>query len=778
MRLSRINKGRDIRFKKKEIYFLPTIFRIKILFLFLLLLIFLPGFLLSQELGHLNLAFRHQTTKTEEDGLKRFIIINSLSLNLWQNLLNWGSFSFSLDHSLFDGLEKMTFYRLDISDVPVFHFKLNAQFGNNIFHRTTSLPHFGAYNPSKFIDFKGFKISLETERYSFAFFSGKPYKPRQYWESFPQIGEANVYGFKTTIKDIKDRMTFGAGYIRGTNFSLNNGRDSLRVNSDIFSLDGSYRIDEQLYLLGDFNIAFSQGIQPSRFKSKDIALKIGPYYRSNKLSLQAFYRYTGADFPQLERGLVNDQAGFTAIAEFIPFRQLSFFASMDTIDENLLEIFEEPVYGFITSTAGVNFYFSKLPTVSTRISLSKRKGERQESTISDSTCQMYFVSLFKSYRQFHYSFNYNKGEYQDHLDASNNFLNSTISFNLTKQFERDYNKGVMININGAYSTWKYPIEEVEKKRSNFGLNGHIDVTSVLSFNGGFHIIDEEVKEVKRKGLEFNMGINYEIKRWKSNISAQYRHFKGEEFKEMPSLSQLNQFIIYWSKSFSWGRELAKRGIQNFREILKSKGAIRGDIFVDINEDNLRQFSEEGVAEIGIYLDRRKATVTDENGHFYIPALLEGEHEISLDLASIPAFYELPPDAKRKVKVKGKKTISVDFPIIPVESISGEVILDINENDIADEKEPKVPDVKIDLIQEEKVISSAITDTEGRFYFDNVRSGDYTITVDAKDVEKRFTLNDKSKIEITFDALEEMKGIVLLLRQYKKPIIIKKPVYKQ
>ncbi|MCP2521077.1 hypothetical protein NLD30_11625, partial [SCandidatus Aminicenantes bacterium Aminicenantia_JdfR_composite] len=177
--------------------------------------------------------------------------------------------------------------------------------------------------------------------------------------------------------------------------------------------------------MGDFKYSLTLG---------DYSLKFGPYFKSEKLVLQFYYNFATPYFPQIGRIQERDREGYIFIGTYQPFQVFSLFASIDTYNENLERILERPVTDYLTYTYGANISYPVLPSISIRISKSERESERKGLKISDSYYSSFYLSLFKSYRRFYLSFRFNRGNFEDFLDPSQDFLNLDYTLELRKLF--------------------------------------------------------------------------------------------------------------------------------------------------------------------------------------------------------------------------------------------------------------------------------------------------------------------------------------------------------
>ena len=65
------------------------------------------------------------------------------------------------------------------------------------------------------------------------------------------------------------------------------------------------------------------------------------------------------------------------------------------------------------------------------------------------------------------------------------------------------------------------------------------------------------------------------------------------------------------------------------------GSISGIVYFDANRDGEQQPNEGGVANVEVLLDGRYRATTDRNGQFDFAVVATGNHQLSLNLESVP-----------------------------------------------------------------------------------------------------------------------------------------------
>jgi uncharacterized repeat protein (TIGR01451 family) len=80
------------------------------------------------------------------------------------------------------------------------------------------------------------------------------------------------------------------------------------------------------------------------------------------------------------------------------------------------------------------------------------------------------------------------------------------------------------------------------------------------------------------------------------------------------------------------------------ELFSQKGFIVGRVFEGSCESDGRE--DHGVANMRVYLEDGRYSITDDNGHFHFEGLEPGAHVVQLDKFSLPEYLELAPCATR------------------------------------------------------------------------------------------------------------------------------------
>lgn len=152
------------------------------------------------------------------------------------------------------------------------------------------------------------------------------------------------------------------------------------------------------------------------------------------------------------------------------------------------------------------------------------------------------------------------------------------------------------------------------------------------------------------------------------------------------------------------------------------GFIAGRVFMDINNNGRYDVDDQAIADIEVIIDGKEVAKTDKNGNYLFGFVRNGEHDIGLNLGSIPA--EMGTEKRRYVvNTKFLSKARLDFPVAELGTIEGIIFYDDNKNGIWDKGEKGVPNVVLGL-------NGFLTtsNSEGKFRFTNLSSGTYCLEV--------------------------------------------------
>lgn len=710
--------------------------------------------LLTGETGGLSLTYQNQSFKTFDQNYDYFTSLNSIYLNLWQGLGKGGSVNFSINYYSDRGLSQVAAYNLGLRDIPLGKFKMDVDFGN-ISYPLSSLLFFGSFNPTIYRGLKGGRIDFRSDKTDLILFGGQLYSDFGY-----QSEKSKIFGARAVFRP-NHRWTMGTGWMKILDIPAGDPFDGGSTGDyDVFSLDSSLMPLKNLYLLVDSRYIFDQ----SKRNKDGFSVKTGTYYNTGKVSFEIFYNYISPNYPGLDDIFFQDHKGVTVVGQYRMASWLSLFGSLDTFNEQLENILGQSLSNFMTYRFGWTLSPKALPqfTASFNKSIKEFPNDGTPGGKSDrgTDFDMIFLSLSQQYKRFYWNIYFNKGTFNNHGEAAWNYSLNRIFFNL----RWSYPAGHYLYLTGDLDQTTWQATASDNKNMNIQLGANITVSPYLQLDiQGDYTIDKYTASVgENRRLGFGGGVVYRFQPLQINCALRYRYAGSERSLPGDPMRYTHQAFLSITKDFKWGTP--GPGLPG--TAAARTGKIKGCVFVDIDQNDLQEQGEEGLEDIYILVDNFRAARTDKKGHFTISSIPAGLHQISLDLSNIPAFYEAARD-KTELFLKKGESGTVDLTVIPVGLLAGQVILDLNENNIPDKDEPILRDIRVNLFKEDKLVRWEFTNAKGVFTFDNLRPGTYVIRVDEESVDEKYNVTDKGAIQVAVKPWEEKKDLLLLLNEYKK-----------
>jgi len=217
-----------------------------------------------------------------------------------------------------------------------------------------------------------------------------------------------------------------------------------------------------------------------------------------------------------------------------------------------------------------------------------------------------------------------------------------------------------------------------------------------------------------KGFLYGVDIGYK------NLSIRYSY--NSTFTGGSPHSRSHAVSFNFSKAVNFGAPKingAKAG--NNLAFNPENGIIKGSVYLDKNQNGVRDEGEEGIPDIDVKLKDMFTVKTDKKGSYIIPNLASRSYVIGLDKDTLPVIYT-PTTVDYSVNVKREKVYEVNLGVIVTPgSISGKVTVENN---------PAGPDVIVQLLNKEgKEVKYTTTDSTGGYYFGAVAPGDYHVVID-------------------------------------------------
>ncbi len=178
----------------------------------------------------------------------------------------------------------------------------------------------------------------------------------------------------------------------------------------------------------------------------------------------------------------------------------------------------------------------------------------------------------------------------------------------------------------------------------------------------------------------------------------------------------------------------------------------------------------GVPGITVKVDNY-AAVTNEEGQYRFEGLPSGSSQVRVDEDSVPTFYKVqtPP---LTIQIARKKTIQVNFRLVPLSTITGRVYCDANSNGTYDEGEG----VEGAVIHVDTRVTASNHD--GIYGFYNLLPGRYTVEFDTERMPRDnenangdgYELTSPQRVPVQLDPDKPVLGVDFTLVQNQRPTI--------
>jgi SdrD B-like domain len=179
-------------------------------------------------------------------------------------------------------------------------------------------------------------------------------------------------------------------------------------------------------------------------------------------------------------------------------------------------------------------------------------------------------------------------------------------------------------------------------------------------------------------------------------------------------------LVRFVRAFQWGKQPPTgHGLPGGDRI--PYGLVEGFVFQDVNGNGLPDPGEPPAPGIFIRLDDGQTARSDANGRFAFSNVIEGSHNVGLDLEVLPASYNSPAATAASVRVQRLAPGRHDFGLIPTGSLSGTV-----EQALSSGERVGFARAVVTLLPND---FSVYTDTDGRYHFSNLPPGRYWVRLE-------------------------------------------------
>ncbi len=191
--------------------------------------------------------------------------------------------------------------------------------------------------------------------------------------------------------------------------------------------------------------------------------------------------------------------------------------------------------------------------------------------------------------------------------------------------------------------------------------------------------------------------------------------------------------------------------RRYRLPLPGRGILKGQIFMDLNNDNIKEQNEPGFANARVGLRGTPYWLkTDADGYFTIHNLPQGSYSPMLDRKLLPINLMIKDEEQPVATIGEGKITEVSIPVIRSGQIRGRVYEDSNGDGIGEPNEPGREGIKLELSPGG---FTTYTTLFGQYAFEMIPPGTYSLRVDREFVEQG--VQTPPPVSVTIEAPDNM-----------------------
>ncbi len=212
-----------------------------------------------------------------------------------------------------------------------------------------------------------------------------------------------------------------------------------------------------------------------------------------------------------------------------------------------------------------------------------------------------------------------------------------------------------------------------------------------------------------------------------------------------------QFSLETKQTLQLGEIAMGQTLESIHIGALKPSAVGGVVWMDDDNDGRRQPADSGVANVRVTMtsldgEGEASMVTDESGTYRFEGVMPGRYVLRFELSDGQAFAKqiegtqrvscvpqvdaLMAESEELAVVSGKDQTNKDVGVVGVATVEGTVWEDSTYDGQRNAQERGVAGAKVELLdaKTETVVSSVMTDENGAYAIDFVRTGEYTVRV--------------------------------------------------
>jgi hypothetical protein len=711
----------------------------RFLLLFCVQIIFISSFSFASQEGELNFSLWNRNYFRNSEFSNENVYETLFHLDFSQVYTNYGKITGWVDGLfLSEYFDKIARWFLNWSDLKLGTFSFKANAGDDFFQFTNLESRFiNTFHP--YLYYRGANLSFSTSRWEMSVWGGKKAQLSGLLGSTYELTDQPLFGFRSKYR-FKEKFLLGMGFIHTENETDDTGK-CMTERNDIFLMDSQFDPTPWLSVLGEIRGSFS--LQPEETsRKKGSFLRLGPIIRTEKLNLEANYRYVGTDYRFLSRDtqIEEDEKGIFSTFRYRISKSFSIFGTIDRFQDNVANDPQKNTVHTFQVFSGFSLFPESFPSITTRFETTNRKSKKDFPDAFDHRTTGIYAQISKRITNFYPYFRLIWNKTNDRIFPERDFTSLTQYLG----FRRPLRRTSSLWIEGVMKHQWNSVRQLTMRTASLRAGIRLHLSPRFTFNSeAFY--NRLKTEKTTESIELYLGLNCHLP-WEMMLNL--------DFKSNLPLTKERKDSTYWitiklTKGFKWGAPVRILG-KIPGEAVRGVGNIEGFIFADTNQNMILDAQDKGIAGIRVKLEDHSFISSDENGKYRFSNVAEGRHTVTIEHRKIPAqFYMISP-IQMEVLVMSRKTHEADFILVQGSHLSGKVFDDANRNGKFDTEEKGLPNILILLKPLETkaewaarylqdMVLNTYTDSEGNYVFDNIFPAVYEIHVDEESLPEGRTI---------------------------------------
>ncbi|HUS05790.1 MAG TPA: carboxypeptidase-like regulatory domain-containing protein [Bryobacteraceae bacterium] len=488
------------------------------------------------------------------------------------------------------------------------------------------------------------------------------------------------------------------------------------------TVNSSYTVAGPLKFFGEATWSTGQQEGP-KLATRNVPLSIlmGPVLDTGRLTMRLNYAFQNASYFPLLGSYLGDRAGPFGEVIIRPFKRLELYGSASQYENNIARDPSLPTFRNSSESAGVSVQLPARFSVNaqvTQIALATRKDAA--SSWDKSNNQQQSFSLARAFSRHNIRITTRNFEQVSSLSSqrqrsqeiADNFRIGRLSVGAGVRMQR------LIAIESRTSLFYHG--SVQFQKGPFSLYGNFETGSDLQNKT---LLATNTVSTSVLGGSLRLGKDWEINGeiFRNNLITALNPesifvLQGQGVFVPGTLAALNQWSMYFrmTRKFNWGKGGAASDVTGYTVARAPlKGSVEGFVMERLPEGNR---PAEGVP---VSIDEARTVSTDADGRYRFSDVPEGPHKVALSLHELPAEFDAGKKMESAVVVASGKLVRADLDVARLAFIAGKLT-----------GPPNVPldSIVIRMLNTERYTTP---DPDGKFYFYNMREGNYQLAVDEK-----------------------------------------------